>query len=524
MTPLVGALTGGCTVVWQTVVAEEVRPGQDPITITTPVRAYLADGSIVVLPQGARVASGELRGNGARFPLELNTQRRFSSVTLDSVVAMEAFRSGYERQAETVLLAAASVPVAVFGTMALMVAIFGSCPTIYADIQGETVLQAEPFSYSISALFEARDVDRLSALPDAASSNDGPSNDAPSTDALGVLRLELRNEAMETHYINHMEVLEVDHRPDEEVIPDPLGRPLVLRDLRAPLAAMDRDGRSVLAEVTSKDELAFRSSPARLAAATEADFSDHIELEVPVDPGQSEIALVLRYRNTLLNTVLFYDVMLGESGLRALDWLGTDLHRIGTAVELARWYQDRMGMRVEVEHSGVFHQVEHLPDAGPIAWTERAVVIPVTGPRARVRLSFPSDSWFIDQVAVAELVGTGEARRIPVARVVDAQGLPAPEVPALLAAPDEEYLVTFPGQRMHLEFDVPESQDGQARTFLLATQGYYVEWLRGPWLKADSEAGPFRPEDGAILRAMHRWAQVMDDYERDFHASRIPVR
>ena len=529
---------GGCTVIWQTVVADPVALDQDPVYLNSPTRAYLADGSIVVLAGGGMVENGVLQGHGTRFALTLDTHTPFASVALDSVVAMEAFRTEYENQTQSALLAMASLPVLALASATLLAATFGSCPTIYAEIEGDTILQAEPFSYSISALFEARDVDRLTARPEV------------SEDGRSILRLELRNEAMETHYFNHMELLEVSHAPHDVVIPDPSGRALVLRDLRAPSAAVDGEGRNVLAEITAHDGHAFRSSRTRLARASETDFQDFVEFEVPWPSGRDEIALVLRYRNTLLNTVLFYDIMLGESGLRALDWIGSDLHRIGAAVELARWYQDRMGMRVEVERDGVFELVDHLPDAGPIAWTERAVTIPVPAPTRtvrtgthegdasarpgsdqvdpvevlRVRLRFPVDSWFIDRIAVAEVVGIGEPRRVPVDRVVDARGLVDPEASTLLAAPDEDYLVTFPGQRMHLEFALPEPPSQGDRTLLLATQGFYVEWLRGPWLRADPEARPFRPEDGAILRAMRRWTEVMDDYERDFHASRIPVR
>jgi hypothetical protein len=57
------------------------------------------------------------------------------------------------------------------------------------------VEEAELFSNSIAPLFEARDVDRLQAQPDAN----------------GMLRLDVRNEAMETHYINHLQLFEVQH-------------------------------------------------------------------------------------------------------------------------------------------------------------------------------------------------------------------------------------------------------------------------------------------------------------------------
>jgi len=94
--------------------------------------------------------------------------------------------------------------------VALFKAIFGSCPTVYSD--NGAVDEAELFSNSIAPLFEARDVDRLRAQPDSK----------------GILRLEIRNEAMETHYINHLQLFEVQHAADEFVLPDTQGHPVVV--------------------------------------------------------------------------------------------------------------------------------------------------------------------------------------------------------------------------------------------------------------------------------------------------------
>ena len=62
---------------------------------------------------------------------------------------------------------------------------------------GEPALQAELFSNSIAPLFEMRDRD---VLPDAALRADGS------------LRLEIRNEALETHYIDHLAVEAVEQQ------------------------------------------------------------------------------------------------------------------------------------------------------------------------------------------------------------------------------------------------------------------------------------------------------------------------
>src|SRR4029078_7868450 len=89
-------------------------------------------------------------------------------------------------------------------TIVLLKAIFGSCPTVYADTGTGAELQAEGFSYAIAPLLENRDVDPLHVRVDADDK----------------IRLELRNEALETHFINHIELLAVRHAKDAVVIPD----------------------------------------------------------------------------------------------------------------------------------------------------------------------------------------------------------------------------------------------------------------------------------------------------------------
>ncbi|HZI22391.1 MAG TPA: hypothetical protein VFD76_07725, partial [Gemmatimonadales bacterium] len=82
-----------------------------------------------------------------------------------------------------------------------------------------------------------------------------------------------------------------------------------------------------------------------------------------------------------------------------------------------------------------------------------------------------------------------------------------------------------PGQRFEIRFaaGAPPLADS-ARTFLLVSQGYYVEWLRASWMKGPHSPRTFEPSDNALVDALHRWRGERADYERRFAASRIPVR
>ncbi len=396
-----------------------------------------------------------------------------------------------------------------YASAALAVAIFGSCPTVYSDAGRGARLEAELFSYSIVPLFEARDLDRLSLRESAD----------------GTLRLEVRDEALETHYINHLQLLEVSHAPGEVVLPDQTGTAVTVGGLHGPLTARDRAGANVARALAEADDEAFGTAAATLASARPDDLEDWIDLTFPIPAGAHEAALVLRARSSLLNTVLFYDVMLADAGPRALDWLGQDLERISNAVELGRWVRRNMGLRISVWSDGAYREVSRVPDPGPISWHDVAAVVPVPAdePSMRVRLSFVADAWRIDRVAIADSVRRLTPRSIPVAEVVGPDGARQPAALQSLRAPDHEYLKMTPGQRFSVRFDVGTATTGEERTFLLSSQGYYTEWIRGDWLRAPRPPRVFTPSQATLFDALRRWKEARGSMEARFQKQRVPV-
>lgn len=500
---------GPACVVYDGIRVRTVDPAADrpPTEIESPVKAHLLDGTTVVYPDGVVVGPDALRGRGTRHDVGLRTTGEAGIVPLDSVAAMEAFPGNFD-PARTVVYSLAGTALGIFGGAALMVALFGSCPTVYADSAGTAVLQAEAFSTSIAPLFESRDVDRLAARPDAD----------------GRLVLEVRNEALETHYVNHLELLEVRHARDERVVPDERDRPLAVGGMLPAARVLDRAGRDLSRVLARADGRVFASDEGSISRATARDLEDWIDVVVPVPAGVDSLALVLRARNSLLGTVLLYDVMLGPRGAGAVDWVGRDLARLGEAGRLGRWHHARMGMRVEVAGAEPV-AVARIGDAGPIAWKDVAVVVPApAGDSLRIRLRFAADAWRIDRLEVATRVRRPEVRSIPLTGLHAPDGGEPPEARNAVAAPDEAYVATTPGQRYALVFETGPAPDAGGRTFLLAAQGYYIEWIRGDWIRRATERGPFVPGDDALVRALARWGEVKDSFEERFYASRVPVR
>ncbi|MBA3560302.1 MAG: hypothetical protein H0W30_17100, partial [Gemmatimonadaceae bacterium] len=123
-------------------------PRSDAMTVVrSPVKAHMLDGSTVVFSNGAAVGGGFVKGNGAHYALGSTNSVAVSAVPLDSVVGMESYQISVEKAATT-LATTGAIVVGAVGTVAILKAIFGSCPTFYSDSSGTPILEAEGFSYS----------------------------------------------------------------------------------------------------------------------------------------------------------------------------------------------------------------------------------------------------------------------------------------------------------------------------------------------------------------------------------------
>jgi hypothetical protein len=261
-----------------------------------------------------------------------------------------------------------------------------------------------------------------------------------------------------------------------------------------------------------------------LARVSADDLDDRIELTFPGAISGDSVALVLRLRNSLLNTILLYDLMLGDPGARSLDWQAKTLSEVAPALELGSWYTARMGLGVDVWRDGAWVPAARIKDTGPVAWKDVVVPLaPSTGEEVRVRLQFPADNWRIDRVQLAQQFRRPAVRPVPLTRIVGSGGR-EPDALATLLRADSSYLELSSGQSFSAVWEVGSGALDSERTFFLASQGYYIEWVRRGWIASPRDTMPFQPGDPALLRAIQRWTEVHDTLERRFFATRVPVK
>lgn len=497
----------GCIYLSRTVDVKPIDPDNVPVQVRTPVKVHLVDGTVALFRYGAVFKDESVTGLGEHYTLALDSSHEITRIGLDSIAALETYDERILTNSSLAVSLMASL-VTVAATPFILVAIFGSCPTIYSGADSVATLEAESFSNSIVSLFEMRDVDRLHAGPDAS----------------GRLELEVRNEALETHYINHLELVEVTHRPDVFVVPGELGGALVLDDFVATAPITDRAGRDVSAVLEKPDGSAYQTDAGILEGVQTDDFKDYIDIVLPAPPVDTA-AVHLRLRNSLLNTVLFYDYMLKAQGPQALEWMSTHLNTVRGAMMLGDFYRKYMGLRVQVREGNNFREVGRVREVGPIAWSDVAVPVPVPpGDSLHIRLSFIADAWRIDHTRVAQQVYREATRQLPLQQVLAADRTPDPEVHTRLARPDEDYLITQPGDRFWIQFAVDPVPAGQERTYFIAAQGYYTEWIRGHWIRETVDPQPFHASTETLFQVIQRWKEVKPSFEARFDQTRIPVR
>lgn len=496
----------GCVFNFRKIEVTKIDPLAPPVQVENPLKVFLKNGRVVIYSDGAQFVNNEIIGSGSVY--ENSTYLLMvDRIVLDSVEVMTSYDSSLQQPASFLASLIGSAG-GLAGTVLLAKAVFGSCPTIYSGEGNEGVLESELFSNSIVKLFEHRDVDRLSIQPD--------------TD--GYITLDVRNEALETHYINHLELLEVVHDEAAFVVPGPLNEAYVMDGLYSPEKAIDSAGNDLLDVLAEDDKLVFETDAEVLATVDTSRIFDHIELEIP-RPATDTVGIYLKLRTSLLTTVLFYDYMLASQGVNALNWITEDLNDISTVIEMSEWFRKRTGLRVEIWDGKRYQEVDRVLEVGPIAWKQ--VAVPIKIPKAvdetvKVRLTFIADAWRIDQVAFAETIQEGTFRVIPPTALLNTDRVEQPLEPIL--RPDGERLITIAGQRYWVRFDAGLHNDGMQRTYFIAGLGYYTEWIRGDWVREHGNGPTFKASDQTLLAAMAKWRMVKDDFEARFESSKIPVR
>lgn len=366
-----------------------------------------------------------------------------------------------------------------------------SCPLVYSWDGDDWRLDSGTFGGAILEPLARTDIDGLAH----ASAFDGE------------LRLRLANELQETDYVDALDLLSVDHRPGTEVIPDGAGTRHgagalhVVGELSAPLAARDDHGRDALAAVLSVDGWGWESSPTGRDTAVAADVRSALDLEFRRPPGATGATLVVHGNNTPWAAWLMGDFVAAH-GRDTDAWYAAMNADPEASQKLGRALAQEAFLSVSVWSGTGWEPRGLVWEAGPEVAKRQALHLDlrgVVGETVRIRLESAPLFWNLDQVAIDFSEGSEPAVEVvePASALMEHDGR---DVGVLLAAVDGAHLVLETGDAAELRFQVPPVPDGMARTYLIATTGWYRIRTRESDAPPRADLARIGSEPGAVSR------------------------
>lgn len=461
-----------------------------------PLKAHLRSGHMILFEEWqVSEATRTIEGEAQEFDLNRKLIARAKvSYPIDSVVLFET-NSQYVPSSVSGLtvISVLSSAVVVFCIINPK-SCFGSCPTVYTEQNGKLHLDAEGFSASVLPSLKAVDVDRLTHA----------------TPVDGVLQLTLTNEALETHVIDRMDVLEVPAIAGKRVVRCGDSSFYYVSNITAPSSVTAHDS-DIAGLLTADDDREYFS------LADSNDLSKEETIELTFTGSSQRPGLLLRTRQSLVSTYVFYQ-SLGYLGKQATGTLAR--LDMGPAKEM-RKRENIAGiiaqLRVEVQNGdGSWRTIDTLEEHGPIAFDEHLVALP-TG-TTRVRLRCAQGALRFDQVAMCSIDGEAKAKRIEPSRVTTGEH-DAPEALADLLETGRS-LKTFAGDKYKLSYRVSEAPS----EYFLESEGYYLEWMREEWLKDENAmlSAEVLQMPRAALKRMTKGYKEMEPYmEQEFWSSRF---
>lgn len=351
-------------------------------------------------------------------------------------------------------------------------ACFGSCPTYYLHAGDSLLIKAEGFSSSITKSMEAEDVDYLASYEGGQE-----------------VRLELMNEALETHYIRRSDLVILEKRNGQQVYKDDHKFYYV--------SGIYKPKGGALPEVIS--QLADRDGTEYFLPADESNLVTREEVILDFEPQEGErTGVILTQRQSLMTTYLFYQSM-AYMGSKAGEFIAAYERASPWARSIQKnMYEILGGVEVHVWINDKWEYVGLVEEQGPIVSDTHILPIRMKGSVSKVKLTMTKGLWRIDQVALGTIEGKGESIVIqPETLLVGGQ--PSTELLERLNAPDQ-LLVNNPGTSYTLVYELPE---GTYDVFL-KSQGYYTEWMRDEWLAEEDPAMV-----NLLVKKPEKWLELM---------------
>jgi len=462
------------------------------------MKVHMKTGNVYVLETwNMDDARGNIAGYGALFNVNRNIIKQDNfQIGLDSVSIVET---------NVIKPSGTATALTVFTGITAAIAVycqtnpkacFGSCPTFYTS-QDSLRPRAEGFSASISPSLEATDIDALFHAGFFGNN----------------FEIEMRNEAMETHVIRHVDLLAVSRPKGRRVFNDLNNIFRECDSLFPPVSAISPEGDCLPLILDADGKERFSKTDSSYLGSKEI-----IELEFEQLPQRS-YGLVIGCRQTLLSTYLLYQTY-AYMGNDVGHWMAK-IERNDIQLSQNPIQNILGGIEVMTQNKTREWEVtDRLLEYGPLA--NDIQIIPLgefSGKSVKIRLRMTKGNWRLDYVSLASLTQTVNAVRLKPARVIKDGASDNQAYDKLLDS--QKALVTLPGDTYTLQYNMPNNS-GEYELFL-ESRGYYIEWIRQEWIEEENRlllGQMFLNPQKALRRLAPEFKKVEDKMEEQFWSSR----
>ncbi len=475
------------------------------------IKAHFKNGDVCIFMGGWDIDESDsyLTGSGTRY----NANRKIidsgpMSIPLDSVAIFETNDLDEQRSKKvTAISIMMGIDLVLLGICATNPkACYGSCPTFYVNGNDNFhYSDAEGFSNAISPSMEYADIDAI--------------GNYLSLD--GNFTLTLKNEALETHCIDAVELLTFPISGNETVLHGNNDR-FYLTEKNYEL--VDAEG----PEGSIKNLIDRADRVERFSLADEYNLASKEELLIDfenIDPNDN-LGLEVSFRQTLMTTYFIYS---------ALSYMGEDVGEIMAEFESNEEIRSKLktgitellgGIEVytRTDKSNAWMYEGSFHETGPIAFNRQVLPLLTQGENnVQIKLVMNKGLWRIDQVRLVDIIEEVEPIPINPIGVQHVDNEDEEAVSDLKA--DDSYLITMPGDVYTIRYKLPESD--REYSMFIRSKGYYIEWMRNQWTKEKELVKLKKMVDFPALYLKNE-ARNYKEYERtmesEFWGSRVDAK
>jgi hypothetical protein len=431
------------------------------------LKAHLKNGDVYILQDTWQVdtTTNMVSGFGSKY--NYNRQLEFTGVQSIKIDSVSIFETNIKlNKPESGRVAALGIVAGLDVIMGIICltnpkACFGSCPTFYIDeTDNFHYADAEGFSNAISPSMEYADVDAIGSVIIA-----------------NTFSITMKNEALETHAVNHVKLFAYPLKEGNRVYHTPDNNYYLCENTYKVKEAVAQEG-DISLIINSADRLE------RYSLADEQNMlsKEEIFLNFNIPAFKNNLGLIINYRQTLMSTYLFYSAM-GYMGDEVSDLYA----RLEQEPELREKFdacsKELGGIEVYAwdEQQQVWAYQDKLVETGPIAINKHIIPIKLlnAGNDVKLKLVLNRGLWRIDYVALTNIIEQVSPVEVLPAEVFN-KGILDNDAKKLLQHADK-HLISMPGSEYKLSFKFREENVNYE--LFLYSKGYYLEWMRENWIK-----------------------------------------